>query len=212
MLPTGHLVAFLLTAAVVIAIPGPSVLFTVGRALTIGKRGALLTVLGNSIGLYGQVTLVAFGLAAVVERSATAYTVLKVAGAGYLVYLGVHAILHRRVTATALSTRTSPAGTVTVLRQGVVVGLTNPKMIVFLTAAMPQFVEPAAGHVPAQILLLGLLLVVLGLALDSTWAFAAGAARDWFARSPGRIEAMSGTGGVAMIGLGASFLLLGHDD
>ena len=96
MLPTSHLVAFLVTAFVVIVIPGPSVLFTVGRALTLGRTGALLTVVGNSIGVYVQVILVAFGLGAIVEKSVAAYTVVKFAGAAYLIYLGVQAIRHRR--------------------------------------------------------------------------------------------------------------------
>jgi threonine/homoserine/homoserine lactone efflux protein len=212
MLPTSHLVAFIVTAFVVIAIPGPSVLFTVGRALTIGRRGALLTVVGNSIGVYLQAILVAIGLGAIVERSVAAYTVLKLAGAAYLIYLGVQAIRHRRRAAAAIDVVVSPQSSWRVLREGVIVGVTNPKMIIFLTAAMPQFIEPAKGHVPAQILTLGLIMVMIALLTDSIWAFVAGTARTWFARSPRRIQVMSGTGGAAMIGLGASFVLLGHKD
>jgi threonine/homoserine/homoserine lactone efflux protein len=212
MLPTSHLVAFLVTAFVVIAIPGPSVLFTVGRALTLGRRGALVTVAGNSIGVYLQVVLVAFGLGAIVEKSVAAYTVVRFAGAAYLIYLGVQAIRHRREHAAAVDIPRAPISSWRVLREGVIVGVTNPKMIIFLTAAMPQFVEPAAGNVTAQIMTLGVVMVLIALLTDSVWAFAAGTARAWFARSPRRIQAMSGTGGAAMIGLGASFVLLGHKD
>jgi threonine/homoserine/homoserine lactone efflux protein len=205
-------VAFFVTAFVLIVIPGPSVLFTVGRALTIGRRGAFLTVVGNSTGLFGQVILVAVGLGAIVERSAVAYTVLKFAGALYLVYLGVHAIVHRKAAAHHFASGGGAKSTARVLREGVVVGFTNPKMIIFLTAAMPQFIDRDAGQVPVQVLLLGLVLVTMGFILDSTWAFAAGTARNWFARSPRRIEGMTSAGGVAMIGLGASFILLGNHD
>src|SRR4051812_12526340 len=96
MLPTEHLLAFVITAFVVIAIPGPSVLFVVSRALVLGRSGALATVLGNSLGEYVQVMAVAFGVGAVVERSLVLFTVIKIAGAAYLVFLGVQAIRHRR--------------------------------------------------------------------------------------------------------------------
>jgi threonine/homoserine/homoserine lactone efflux protein len=198
------------TAFVVIVIPGPSVLFTVGRALTLGRRGALLTVVGNSIGVYVQVVFVAFGLGAIVERSAAVYTVIKLAGAAYLVYLGVQAIRHRRRGTMDLATPREPVADLKVLREGVVVGVTNPKMIIFLTAAMPQFIDRGAGHVPVQILLLGLLMFAIAMVTDSVWAVIAGTARGWFARSPGRVHAMSGAGGVAMIGLGASFVVAGN--
>src|SRR6187399_1797204 len=96
MLPTSHLLAFTLTAFVVIVIPGPSVLFVVSRALVLGRSGALMTVVGNSLGEYAQVMAVAFGVGAIVERSLVLFTVIKLCGAAYLVYLGVQAIRHRR--------------------------------------------------------------------------------------------------------------------
>src|SRR5262249_49182194 len=105
----------------------------------------------------------------------------------------------------------APKSTARVFSEGFVVGVTNPKMIVFLTAAMPQFVDREAGNVPGQILVLSAIMMLVALVVDSIWALAAGTARDWFARSPRRIEKMTATGGTAMIGLGASFLLLGHE-
>jgi threonine/homoserine/homoserine lactone efflux protein len=206
--PPGHLLTFAVMAAVLIAIPGPSVLFTVSRALTVGRRGALLTVLGNAGGLYVQVLTVALGVGAVVARSAEVFTALKLVGAAYLAFLGVQAIRHRR-----LATDPRPAavaGTYRVLREGFVVGVTNPKMIVFLAVALPQFVEPSAGRVPLQMLVLGLVVLVIALASDAVWALAAGTAREWFARSPRRVELVRGSGGVSMIGLGAGLALTGR--
>jgi threonine/homoserine/homoserine lactone efflux protein len=90
------------------------------------------------------------------------------------------------------------------------VGVTNPKMIVFLAVALPQFVDPAAGRVTLQMLMLGLLVLVIALGSDAIWALAAGTARDWFARSPRRVELVRGTGGVSMIGVGAGLALTGN--
>lgn len=212
MLPTGGLLAFAVTAFVLIAIPGPSVLFTVGRALSAGRRAALLTVVGNTGGLCVQVVAVALGIGAVVAASVEVFTVLKLAGAAYLVYLGVQAIRHRHVVAANTETVVVATRTRRVLREGFVVGVTNPKMIVFLAAALPQFVDRSAGQLPLQMMLLGSLVAFMALALDSLWALAAGTARSWFADSPRRIELMSGTGGLAMIGVGASLAVTGRKD
>ena len=209
--PTAQLLAFAVTAFVLIVIPGPSVLFTVGRALTVGRRGALLTVVGNTAGLYVQVIAVAVGVGAIVEASVEVYTVLKLVGAAYLVYLGVQAIRQRRAFA-ASTADAVPARDLRVLREGFVVGVTNPKMIVFLAAALPQFVDRGAGQLPLQMLVLGLLVAVIALVSDSVWALAAGTARTWLAGSPRRIEALGATGGLAMIGVGAGLAATGRND
>ena len=201
---SSHLLVFAVTAFILIVVPGPSVLFTVGRALAVGRRGALLTVVGNCGGLYVQVLAVAFGLGAIIEASARIYTVLKFAGALYLVYLGVQAIRHRRWLTASGDAVPEPTRTRRVLREGFVVGVTNPKMIVFLAATLPQFVDRGAGQVPLQMLLLGVLVALIAVISDSLWAVAAGTARLWFAQSPRRIEALGATGGVAMIGVGVA--------
>src|SRR3954452_12377146 len=103
---TSHLLAFTLTAVVLVVVPGPSVLFTVGRALTLGRRGAVLTVLGNVAGMVVQVLAVAVGLVALIETSTHVYTAVKLVGAGYLVLLGLKAIRHRK---DAVHTSGSPA-------------------------------------------------------------------------------------------------------
>lgn len=209
---TTHLLAFAVTAFVLIAIPGPSVLFIIGRALSVGRRGALLTVVGNAGGLYLQVVAVALGVGAIVRSSVEVFTVLKFVGAAYLVYLGVQAIRHRRAPTTDTEAVVSPTRTRTVLQEGFVVGLTNPKMMTFLAAALPQFVDRSVGHVPGQMLLLGLLVLLIALASDSLWALAAGTARRWFADSPRRLERLGGAGGLAMIGIGASLAVTGRKD
>lgn len=208
-----QVLAFALLSVVVIAVPGPSVLFTIGRALTVGRREALMTVAGNAIGVYLQVVAVAIGVGVIVERSAAVFTVIKLVGAAYLVYLGVQAIRHRRKVTEALAEgMPSVLPSRRALRDGLVVGLANPKSIVFFVVALPQFTEPSAGNAPVQMLVLGALFPVIALVLDSVWALLAATARTWFSRSPRRLELVGGTGGLMMIGLGATIAVTGRKD
>jgi len=214
MLPWSHVLAFAGVSAVLIAIPGPSVLFTVSRALTVGRRAALFTVIGNEVGGLVQVVAVAFGVGALVERSAQVFTILKLAGAAYLVFLGVQAVRHRRSMAEALAKRVTPVPPARAMRDGFLVGATNPKTIVFLMIALPEFTDRTPGHlpVPAQMLVLGALFPLIALLLDSAWATAAGTARQWFTRSQHGISLIGGTGGLVMIGLGISIAATGRKD
>jgi threonine/homoserine/homoserine lactone efflux protein len=207
---TSAFLAFGLTSFVLIAVPGPSVLFTISRALTVGRRDALLTVVGNAVGEYVLVVAVAFGVGALVQRSVEALTAIK--GAVYLIYLGVQAIRRRRSVTGAFHARVTPKRIGKVLIDGFVVGVANPKTAVFLVAALPQFLGHAVGNVPVQILILGSLFPAIGLLTDSVWAFIAGTARSWFARSPRRLGLIGGTGGLVMIGLGVSVAVSGRKD
>jgi threonine/homoserine/homoserine lactone efflux protein len=207
-----NLLTFALVSLVFVAIPGPSVLFTISRALTLGRRPALLTVVGNSAGVYVHVIAVALGVGAIVERSVAVFTVLKLAGAAYLVYLGVQAVRHRHAVADLLGAPVGATGNRRVLADGFVVGISNPKSIVFFAAVLPQFASPEAGLVPVQLLVLGLVSICAALVSDSVWAVIAGAARDWFGRSPRRLAAIGGTGGLVMIGLGVRLAFTGRKD
>ncbi len=196
--------AFLVASILFIQVPGPSLLFTIGRALTVGRREALLSVVGNAIGVTAQVALVAIGLGAVVAASATAYTAIKLLGAAYVVWLGIQAIRHRADARLAMQSA-APVRRGHPVRIGFTVGATNPKTIVFFVAFLPQFTDPT-GSVGLQTMLLGLVFGALAMASDGTWALAAGAARTWFARRPTRLDTLSATGGTMMIGLGATML------
>jgi threonine/homoserine/homoserine lactone efflux protein len=209
---TDRLLAFALTALVLIVIPGPSVLFTIGRALTLGRGGALRSVAGNAIGSYTQVVAVALGIGALVERSTEVYTAIKFVGAAYLVYLGVQAFRHRRDLSDALAVTAPIASTRRQLLDGILVGAANPKTIVFFTVVMPQFTDRTAGHVSLQLLLLGAFFPVIALVSDSVWAIAASTARGWLARSPRRLAVIGGAGGLAIVGLGVSVAVTGRRD
>jgi threonine/homoserine/homoserine lactone efflux protein len=214
MVPFSHVLAYAAVVSVVIAIPGPSVLFTISRALTVGRRAALLTVAGNEAGLCVQVVAVAFGVGAVLERYAQVLTVVKLAGAAYLVFLGVQAIRHRTSMAEALAANLPPVTPLRAVRDGFAVGVSNPKSIVFLVVGLPEFVSRAPGHlpVPAQMIILGALFPVIALVLDGLWAIVADTARRWLVRSPRRLALIGGTGGLVMIGLGVSVAVTGRKD
>ena len=212
MVPTTHLLAFTITAMVLIAIPGPSVLFTVSRAISLGRVAGVATVAGNTVGAFTQVVAVAFGLGPLVERSVALFTVLKLAGAAYLVYLGVQAIRHRQSLAEALGAEVERKTAARLVIDGFTVGVTNPKVIVFFAAMLPQFVDRQAGGVPMQIIMLGAIFAGIALISDSAWALAAGTARAWLASSPRRLALIGGAGGLAMIGIGTRLAFAGRPD
>ena len=209
MVPFSNLLAFSLAAFVLIAIPGPSVLFVVGRSLALGRKGGLLSVLGNTLGELVQVAAVAVGLGVVLTQSVVLFTVIKFAGAAYLVYLGVRAIRQRGQGTTTAAQPARGSSTGRVLREGTLVGATNPKSLMFFVAVLPQFVDYSAGAIPWQLATLGLVFLLIAVVSDSAWALAAGTARQWFARSPRRVAAVGTTGGVMMIGLGGTLALTG---
>src|ERR1700730_10596480 len=124
MVAGGRLAAFAAVAFVIAAIPGPSVLFVVGRALAHGRRAALISMLGNEAGEWVLCVLVAFGFGSVLQRSAVIFTVIKLAGAGYLGYLGVRAVRHRKEQALADAAGRAPAGARSAA-DGFIVGVAN---------------------------------------------------------------------------------------
>jgi threonine/homoserine/homoserine lactone efflux protein len=209
---TGQLIAFSLTSLILIAVPGPSVLFVISRSLSFGRRAGLATVIGNSAGEYLLVIAVAVGIGPLVEDSIVAFTAIKLVGAAYLIFLGIQALRHRRSVAAALNAGQTRTSTRRILRDGFIVGVTNPKAIIYFAALLPQFVDRTAGHVPLQLLLLGCIFLVIALVSDSIWALTAGFARSWLARSPRRLELIGGIGGLAMIGIGARLAVTGRHD
>jgi len=210
MVSSGQLIGFTVASLVIIVIPGPGVLFVIGRALAHGRRTALATALGHAAGNYVVAACVAVGLGTLLQRSAEAFLIVKLAGALYLIYLGVHAIRQRKSLAEAMAVATAPREGWRAARDGAVVGLTNPKAYILFGAILPQFVNRSAGNVPAQMLILALVSVAIGAASDSAWGFAASAVRAWFARSPRRVEMVGGAGGLAMIGVGVTVAFTGR--
>ncbi|MCL7493921.1 LysE family translocator [Streptomyces decoyicus] len=214
MVSTDRLLAFAAMSLLVIVIPGPSVLFVIGRALAHGRRTALATVLGNVLGSYLLVAAVALGLGSLVEQSVAVFLAVKLAGAAYLVLLGVQAFRHRKDMKMGAVDKPGQLarGDLRTIADGILVGVTNPKGIVFFAAVLPQFVDHAAGGLPAQMLILGLVPICIGLITDTVWGLTASAARHWFARSERRLSMIGGAGGFAMIGLGVTVAATGRAD
>jgi threonine/homoserine/homoserine lactone efflux protein len=210
--PSSHLLAFAVTAFVIILIPGPSVLFTVSRAIVLGRVAGVATVAGNTVGAFTQVVAVAFGIGPLIERSIALFTVLKLAGACYLIFLGVQAVRHRHSLAEALGQQVERKTTARIVIDGFTVGVTNPKVVVFFSAILPQFVDRQAGNVPVQIIMLGAIFAAVALLSDSAWALAAGTVRTWLSRSPRRLALLGGGGGLAMIAIGARLAFTGRHD
>ena len=210
---TTSLAAFTALAFALIVVPGPSVMFVVSRAVALGRRAAITTVVGNAVGVYVQVLLVAIGLGAIVERSIAVFTVIKFLGAGYLVWLGIQAIRHRHQLADTFNeTDADTRLPRSVFRDGFIVGIANPKAIVFFAAILPQYVNRNGAPPQIQMLILGLVFVVVALVSDGAWGVAAGTARNWFARSPQRLSRLGAIGGAAMIGLGVQLAVTQRKD
>jgi threonine/homoserine/homoserine lactone efflux protein len=208
----GHLLAYLITILVLVVIPGPSVLFVVSRGVALGRRAALATVVGSTAGIAVLTAVVALGLGSIVEQSLAVFTVIKIAGAAYMVYLGVRMFRDRDELARIVDAAVVPRGMRRMLREGFVVGVTNPKALILQTAVLPQFVDPKAGSVQLQLAALGGILLLVGFCTDGAWALAAGTARVWISRSPRRLELIGGTGGLVLIGLGLRLAVTGRKD
>jgi threonine/homoserine/homoserine lactone efflux protein len=209
MLPTDHLPEFLLTAYVLILIPGPSVLFVVSRGVSLGRRAAWATAVGNESGFALQLVLVSIGVGSLVARSDAVFTTLKLLGAVYLVFLGVRNIRDRRQLAALFTpaVRVAPKPLARIMREGFFVGATNPKGVIIFTAVLPQFIDRSQGHITLQLASPGAICIVIAFLSDIAWALASGTAREWLGRSPRRLEWMTAGGGVTLIALGFGIAL-----
>ena len=189
---------------VVMATPGPSVAFIVARGVALGRKAALDTVVGNTAGAVVQVVIVAAGLTPLLERSEAAYNTIRIGGAAYLIVLGLRSFrdgTHDLELADEAATSAATRGRH--MWEGFVVGLTNPKLALFLAAAVPQFIDvDGAQGTAGQIAVLGAIFAGMALLVDGVWAIAAGAARDWFGNSAARLRQLRRTGGVVMIAVG----------
>ena len=205
----GRLAAFVAVVATLIVVPGPSVIFVVSRGVALGRRAGIATAIGNEFGLLVQVVVVALGLGVLLQQSVALLSVVKVVGALYLVYLGVQHFRHRKDLATPDPSGTESKNLGTIVREGAIVGITNPKGILIFTAFLPQFVEPRYGNTVVQLLVLGTICILIALVSDCAWGVLAGTAHSWFQRSPGKMELIGAGAGVTLIGLGGYLAFTG---
>ena len=201
---------FVGAAAVLLIVPGPAVLYIVGRSMEQGRRAGLVSVLGIHAATLVHVSAAVLGLSALLASSATAFSIVKYAGAAYLVWLGLRK-LFGPAEATGASGEAPRRGHARLFRDGFVVNLLNPKTAIFFLAFLPQFVDLGRGHAAMQIAFLGLLFGLLGLVSDGCYALAAGAAGEWLKNSRAYVKVERYVSGLLMIGLGMTAAFAGPE-
>ena len=194
---------YLIATILIILAPGPSVLFTIARAIAWGRASAVATVAGNTLGMFLVSVLVAIGLGPLLQSSHLFYNGVQWAGGLYLIYLGYSAIKASKVDAQGMQkTEEIKPSLLTSAKNGFWVGVLNPKSIVFFAAILPAFVDQEKNNVTQQLLLLGLIFCVIAFISDSSYGLLAGTAREWLASDVNRLIFMRRFGGSVMIGLG----------
>jgi threonine/homoserine/homoserine lactone efflux protein len=201
-----RLAIFIAAAVALLLTPGPAVLYIVTRGVEQGRVAGLVSVLGICAGTLVHVAAATLGLSALLLSSARAFSVVKVVGAAYLIALGIQAILRRE---SPSDVRLERARLRHVFMQGVIVNVFNPHTALFFFAFLPQFVNQSEGHVPLQMMTLGVLFVGLSATTDSGWAIAAGTAGNWIRRHPEFRRGQRYVTGAALIGLGTAAAFAG---
>jgi threonine/homoserine/homoserine lactone efflux protein len=208
MLPdSSHLALFVTAALVLLAVPGPAVLYIVTQSVEHGRRAGLTAVGGIHVGSLVHVVAATVGLSALLVSSAVAFSAVKLVGAAYLIFLGVQRLLGRGDGAGPSLERSRDLGRI--FRQGIVVNVLNPKTALFFLAFLPQFVDPDRSAAP-QIAVLGLIWVTLGLLSDSVYALLSGTLGGALRRSSAFSRAQRFVTGMVLIGLGVLAALTGR--
>ncbi len=207
MIDASKLWVFVLASVALAVVPGPAVLYIVAQSVQGGRRVGVVSALGIATGGFVHVVAAVIGLSAVLTASATAFTVVKVGGAAYLVYLGIR-VLRSPPDDTIGGRRLEPTMR-RVYTQGVVVNVLNPKTALFFLAFLPQFVDPDSAARP-QLALLGAIFIGIALTSDLVWALAAGTAGSVLRQSRRFLSTQRWVSGSVFIGLGVTALLTGH--
>jgi len=202
---------FALASLALLVVPGPTVLYVVTRSLEGGPRAGLASAAGAHLGTLVHIAAAAIGVSALVVSSATAFAIVKYAGAAYLVFLGIRRLRERGWRGLGPPRAPVHRTTRALLAQGAVVNILNPKTALFFLAFLPQFVDPDAGAVALQVVALGLVLVVLGLMSDGLYALSAGWLAGRLRRGGARAERVSRYATASVFfGLGAAAALTGE--
>lgn len=193
---------FSLAALGLLVIPGPAVIYITTRSIDQGRAAGLASVLGISAGTMVHTAAAALGLSALLMSSTLAFTVVKLVGAGYLIYLGIRRMLQPDTIGDDVRLPRQPLWRI--FRQGILVNILNPKTALFMFAFLPQFADPSRGPVQLQILVLGTVLAVLGLLSDGTYALLAARFGHWLRTSPRFARIQRYVSGGILVGLGVS--------
>jgi threonine/homoserine/homoserine lactone efflux protein len=205
---TATLIAFAAAALALVVIPGPNLIYIITRGIQQGRRAALVSSLGVQAGMVVHTVLAALGLSALVASSPVLYDVLKYAGAAYLLWMGI-SLLRKRHATVDPSVPVRPAPMRRLFVNGMVTNLLNPKVILFVLALLPQFVDPARGSTALQMLVLGGVLILVALVSDGAYALASGSIGVWLQRHPGSDVHRERASGLVYLVLGLVVALTG---
>ncbi len=202
------LIELIIASVAIILIPGPSVMFVIARAVAWGRVTAVLTALGNALGMLLLSVFIAIGLGPLLQRSELLLLVVQVLGGLYLIHLGLEAYRHRQEHADdMIKIEEVKPSNFQILRQGFTVGALNPKALVFFSAVFPQFVDAEAGSITFQLLMFGVIFAILSFLLDGMWGLIVGSSRDWFVTSKNRLVVLRVVGAVVMMALGIGVIV-----
>lgn len=204
MIPPDVLLTYFAACLILAVTPGPDNIFVLTQAALRGKKAGVLVVLGLCTGLVAHTTAVSLGVAVIFQTSVLAFTLLKLAGAGYLIYLAWGAF---RAGATVIDGEKSELTHAQLFRRGIIMNVTNPKVTIFFLAFLPQFADPARGSLSLQMMLFGGLFIVSTILVFGAIALAAGALGEWLKRSERVQKIMNRAAGVVFVGLAAKLLL-----
>lgn len=208
MINTQNLAQFVLASVAIILVPGPSVMFVIARAVAWGRLTALITTLGNALGMLLLSMFIAVGLGPLLQRYELLLIVVQVLGGMYLIHLGIDSLRRRQEHADDMvKIEEVKPSNFQILRQGFTVGVLNPKALVFFSAVFPQFVDPDVGSITIQLLIFGAIFTALALILDGTWGVLVGLSRDWFVTSKNRLVFLRTIGAVVMMALGVGVII-----
>ena len=202
MLGIHHYWLFIATAIVLVLTPGQDTFFILGRSLASGRPAGIAAALGITVGSIGHTLLAALGLSALLATSPYAFMVVKFAGAAYLFYIGVRALLSRSNGLPASDSDAADDGRWSAFRQGIITNLLNPKVALFFLALMPQFISADSAHKVAAFLVLGLSFMTLGVIWCLTLAIGAAGLRGALLRRPSMASILNKVAGTLFIALG----------
>lgn len=193
------LVEFALASLALLIIPGPAVIYILNRSIVGGRRVGLAAVGGVETGNFIHVVAATAGLSAVIAASATAFSLVKWLGAGYLIYVGIHTLIRKPI---RLNTSRGPVSLRRSFAQGVVVNTLNPKVALFFLSFLPQFIDTSRGSAAIQSLIFGSLFVALGILSDGAYAIISSGLRGTLLRGRTLPFVQRYVSGVVFIALG----------
>ena len=204
MIPFDVFVPYFIACVILAIVPGPDNIFVLTQSALRGRKAGILIVLGLCAGLLVHTTGVSLGVAVIFQTSELAFTLLKLAGAAYLIYLAWGAL---RAGATAIEGEKSTLTDAQLFRRGVIMNITNPKVTIFFLAFLPQFADPARGPISVQMMILGGVFILSAILVFGVIALAAGTLGEWLKRSERAQKIMNRVAGVVFLGLAAKLLL-----